>query len=976
MSEPARPDPDRLLERLRDDAARVSRGRLRIYFGASAGVGKTVTMLVAAHTARVAGRDVVAGVVETHGRRGTAGQLEGLELLPQRAIERPSGTLFEFDVDAALARHPDLILVDELAHSNLAGTRHPKRWQDIDELLGAGIDVWTTLNVQHLESLNDIVGGITGIVVRETVPDTFFDRADEVVMVDTPADELLARLAAGQVYAEGAAERAAANFFRKGNLMALRELALRRTAERVEDDVQAYRQDRSIGGVWKTEAGLLCGIGRDTTSERVVRSAAQLARQLAVPWHAVYVETPALQRLGEARRRRILGVVALAGELGATTAVVPGQRVAAALIDYARLHNLSKLVIGRDARTGWRAAIAGLPGVASSLGRQAGALASDVDLIEIGAASSAPRVIPAAESALLAWPRVRPAQLAAAIAACLGVTAVAFAFERWLALPNIVMLYLLAVVLVARRYGSAASVLAAVLDVAAFDFVFVPPRYSFAVADVQYLVTFGVMLTVGLVIGQLTAGLRFQARVAGHRERRSATLFEVARDLSSLLTVEQVCATAAEAVAREFRSSVQLLALGDDDRLQMRSGEAADPGRPAVPGTAGTAGPSAPNGSTGPTSLIGASGPADASVPTGRTEPSGAPDVRRSSDASVAAAAASDAPPDGFDAGTAQWAFDHGEAAGFGSDTLPGSAWLYVPLRAPMRVRGVLALKPSEPRLLLVPEQRRQLDTFAALTAIALERVHYVEVAGQATVRIEAERLRNSLLSALSHDMRTPLAGLVGMADNLMLAEPPLGPQQAETAREIRAQALRIAAQVDNLLDMARIESGEVRLRREWQSIEEIIGGAARLTERLLQAHRVETDVPADLPLVRCDAVLIERVLVNLLENAAKYTPPGSVVTVSARAEPGELRVTVADDGPGLAEGERQRVFEKFARGAAGSAAGGVGLGLAICRAIVEAHGGTIEAGAAPRGGAAFVFTLPMDENTAAPAGAPESPTP
>ena len=453
------------------------------------------------------------------------------------------------------------------------------------------------------------------------------------------------------------------------------------------------------------------------------------------------------------------------------------------------------------------------------------------------------------------------------------------------------MLFLLAVLGVALRYGRGAAALASVLNVAAFDYFFVPPRLSFGVADIQYVLTFGVMLAVGLIVGQLTAGLRFQARIATHRERRSHSLFEVARDLSSVLATEQVVEAAERAVAREFRARVHIFVLDAEERLQ-----------------------------------------SIALAPEGQ----------------------------GLDAGTARWAFDHAQAAGLGTDTLPGSAWLYLPLKAPMRSRGVLALAPEEPRLLLVPEQRRQLETFAALTAIALERVHYVDVAQTATVQIESERLRNSLLAALSHDLRTPLAGLVGLAESLRLTKPPLSGEQREIAEELQVEALRMSTQVNNLLDMARIESGEVRLRREWQSVEEIVGSAVRATARVLAPRPVTTDLPADLPLVECDAVLIERVFVNLLENAAKYTPPTAGVRIAARAEPATMRISVTDSGSGVRPGQETAIFEKFTRGVRESAVTGVGLGLAICKAIVEAHGGTIGVENVEGGGASFVFTLPL----------------
>jgi two-component system, OmpR family, sensor histidine kinase KdpD len=883
-----RPDPDVLLARVKREEQGATRGRLKIFFGSSAGVGKTYAMLLAARRARDEGRDVVSGIVETHGRVETAALLDGLEILPRHSFTHREHVLEEFDIDGALARKPQLILVDELAHTNAVGSRHPKRWQDIDELLASGIDVFTTLNVQHLESLNDVVGGITGIKVWETVPDTFFDRADDVVLVDIPAEELLARLKEGKVYLPEQAQRAASNFFRKGNLMALRELALRRTAETVEGNVREYRVEKDIGGVWKTQSRLLCCVGPHAGSEHIVRSAARLAGQLGVDWTAVYVETPRLQRLARERRERILRVVQLAQELGATTAILTGTNVSAAIVDYARAGNFSTVVVGRASRR----RVPGRRTVSDAIA----AAEESLDVLEIGrGARESGTPIAARPSAAQAERKFKSSErrlryLWTSIA-CLATTGVAAFLLHYFDLANIAMVFLLTVVIVAARWGRGPAVFAAVVNVLAFDFFFVPPRFSFAVSDIQYLLTFVVMLAVGLITGQLTAGVRYQARVAGHREERARTLYEFSRDLSGLLTREQVIETAEAFMARTFRATVSVLVPDEQGRL------------------------------TSPTSR-------------GMRNP--------------------------LDTAAAQWSYDRGELAGAGTDTLAANDFLFIPLKAPMRTRGVLAIRPERSRDLMVPEQRRQYETFAALAAIALERVHYVDVARDALVKIESERLRNSLLSALSHDLRTPLAALLGLSESLSLTQPPLSAEQADIAKTLGEETKRLIALVNNLLDMARIQSGEVRLDLQWHPLEEVVGSALAAIRSALGDRPVSVDLAADLPLVHIDAVLIERVFVNLLENISKYTPPGTPVTISATATGATLEVSVADEGPGIAKGREEIMFEKFIRGDSESATPGVGLGLAICRAIVEAHKGRIYAEAGRAKGARFVFTLPL----------------
>jgi two-component system sensor histidine kinase KdpD len=882
-----RPDPDQLLDRLKEEEIRAARGKLKIFFGASAGVGKTYAMLSAARQHAPHGTDIVVGVVETHGRKETEALLAGLEILPVKEVHYRDKVLKEFDIDGALARKPALILMDELAHSNVPGSRHPKRWQDVDELLAAGIDVYSTINVQHLETLNDIVGGITGIRVWETVPDHVFDAADEVVLVDLPPDELLQRLKDGKVYLPHQAERAIRNFFRKGNLIALRELALRRTADRVDDQMLQYRRDQSVAPVWQTRESLLACIGPGDGADRIIRSAARIATRLDVPWHAVYIETPELQRLSDRQRQRILRSLKLAQEMGAETASLSGNNAVEMVVEYARDHNLSRVIVGRDHVRAWR------PWYRSFADR-VGKRATDLDVIQV-AREEGQATKQVDDRTDESWiDRLRaPWQSYAKGAAICGLAAlIAAPLHSVFELANIAMLFLLAVVLVSVRYGLGPSIMASFLNVAAFDFFYVPPRFSFAVSDVQYLMTFAVMLAVGLITAKLTTGLKYQARVASLREQRVRALYEMSRELSGALMPEQIAEISQRFAETGFGARAAILLADENDRL----------GKPInIPG--------------------------------------GSLDV---------------------DVGIGQWAFDHGAEAGCGTDTLPGSPLLYVPLTAPMRTRGVLALEPRDPRRLMAPEQRRLLDTFARLIAISLERVHYVDVAQTTTVQMESERLRNSLLSAISHDLRTPLAALVGLADSMSMTQPPPTGQQVEVATSMREEALRMNSLVNNLLDMARLQAGAVKLNRQWQPLEEVVGSALKAVRSSITDHRVSVDLPEDLPLLEFDAVLIERVLSNLLENAAKYTPRGSTIAIGATPGARDLMdIWVEDNGPGLPQGKEEEIFKKFERGQKESATPGVGLGLAICRAIVEAHGGTIRAENRRDGGARFIFSLP-----------------
>ena len=885
-----RPDPEALLARVKEEEARARRGKLKVFFGAAAGVGKTYAMLEAAREQRADGVDVVIGYVETHTRAEAEALLEGLEVLPRRAVEYSGATLQEFDLDAALQRHPAVILVDEPAHTNVPGSRHAKRWQDVVELLDVGIDVYTTVNVQHIESLNDLVAKVTGVVMRETVPDSIFEQADEVELIDLPPDDLLQRFRDGKVCVPAQAQEAVGHFFRKGNLIALRELALRRTAARVDAQMRVYRREHAIEPVWPTAERILVCVGPSPWSTRLVRAAKRMADQLGAEWIAASVETPAQLRLPPEARDSVIQTLRLAEQLGAQTITLSGTTMSEALLAYAHDRNVSKLVVGKPSRTRWQRVLFG--SIVDTLVQGSGDI--DVYVISGGREDSTP--IPAVSRRPLPTDWRAYATAAAAVAAATGIA--------WLLAPvsdlsNLVMVYLLGIVVVSMRAGRGPSLVAAVLSVAAFDFFFVPPQFTFAVSDARYLFTFLVMLIVGLVISGLTVRTRSQAEAAQHREQRTAALYAMSRELAGARGVDALLQIAVRHVAEVFRSQVVVLVSG-------------------------------PSGALEP-------------WPGGQFE------------------------VDANDLGVGRWVFEHRQPAGLGTTTLPGASALYVPLLGSTGPVGVLGLRPPDRHAMDEPQRLHQIETFAAQTALALERARLATEAHEAEVRIETERLRNSLLSSVSHDLRTPLATITGAVSTILEQRERLDAQtQRELLESVHEEAERLNRLVQNLLEMTRLESGALQLKRELHPPEEVIGAALGRLGKRLADRRVTTRVPPDLPLVAMDDVLIEQVLVNLLDNVLKYTPAGTPVEVIATATDQNLTIEVADHGPGLPPGEEDRVFEKFFRGEQ-IVARGAGLGLAICRGIVRAHGGRIWAQNLPGGGVAFLFTLPLGAMQPAP---------
>jgi two-component system sensor histidine kinase KdpD len=889
-TEPTRPNPDALLAYAQAEEKQQMRGKLKIFLGYVAGVGKTYAMLQAAHQRQAEHVDVVVGYVETHGRVETEELLKGLDLIPRKQVEYRNVTLPEMDVDAVLARCPQLALVDELAHTNAPGSRHPKRYQDVEELLDAGIDVYTTLNVQHLESLNDVVAQITGVTIQETVPDRLLDMAHEIELIDLPINELLQRLKEGKVYVPDQAARAIEKFFRPGNLTALREIAMRRAAERVDEQMRAYMQTRAIPGPWPAADRLLVCVSPSPLSERLVRTGRRLAEPLNAEWFAVYVETPAQAQLKEADRDRVARTLRLAEELGAKVVTLPGRTVAETIIDYARRHNVTKIIAGKPVRPRW------LDWLRGSLVDQIIRGSGNIDVYVISSSAETPPPIePHRFQPHRPWTRYL--ESAGWVAAT---TLLSEIIRPFISPTNLVMLFLLIVVIVALRLGRGPAILASILSVLVFDFFFVPPRLTFAVSDTQYLLTFAGLLIVGLVISTLTSRVRDQAEAARRREMQTATLYALSQDLATALGLEAIMQAVITHIGQTFDREVAVF-LPEGERLVARAvspGFGLDEDKHAV----------------------------------------------------------------------ATWAFQHGQSAGRGTDTLAAADARYLPLKTARGVVGILALKLARSGLHSTPEQRRMMEAFASQTALAIERAQLAETARQAQLLQETEKLQTALFNSISHDLRTPLASITGslsrvLEDNLDSAT------QRDLLKTAHEEARRLNRLVGHLLDMSRLEAGALKMSRQPCDIQDVIGAALQQLNGLLAQRPIEINLPADLPLVSLDFVLMAQALVNVLENAAKYSSPTSPIDIRAQVVSDELEIQIADRGSGIPPSDLTRIFTKFYRvqrppqvAERAELPPGTGLGLSISSGIVEAHGGRIWAENRPGGGTVVTLALPLEE--------------
>jgi len=882
MTEQERPNPDALLAALKHDEARRQRGRLKVFLGMCAGVGKTYAMLEAARRELAAGRNVVIGYLETHGRKETDALAEGIPVVPRRTVEYRGVKLSEFDLDAMLERKPALVLVDEFAHTNAPESRHPKRCQDVLELLDAGIDVFTTLNIQHIESRAEAVRQITGVTIHETVSDTVLAGA-ELELVDLPPDDLRARLAAGKVYLAERAATAQERFFRPGNLSALRELALRFVAEHVSADTRVYRRTHGIATTWKSGQRLLVAVSSSPTSASLVRWTRRLAGELHASWVAVYVEST--RSISDEDQARLSKNLALARELGAEIVTTTDDDVVRGILRSAREQNATQIIVGKPA--GWRTLDLLRGGsMLSRLIRESGQI--DIHAVRAESENVSLRPVCTPRSGTMDWPGYG---WAAGIVA--AVTLLNVALDKFVGFYALALTYLLAVVVLALFTGRGPVYFAATFSALLWNFFFLPPRYTFYITSVQDALMFGMYFVVAIVLGQLTARIRAQQAAERQREQRATALYLLTRELADAADLVQLLAVGIRQIGETFNADVAL----------------------SLPDTEDTA----------PVTLYFAS--------TWML-----PDKEQT---------------------VAAWAFQHRQPAGQGTDNLPSSEGLHLPLVAGERAAGVLSLH-FRSTVPLPPAQRDLLDAFVRQVALVLDRQRLRDTETQAKLTAESERLGKTLLNSVSHELRTPLAAIRSAVSGLRTSGP-LAPAQEALTAELDEAAGRLNRLVQNLLDLSRLEAGHLRANPDWHDLRDVVHAGLHNLGRALEQHEIQIEIPPDLPPVKLDAVLMEQILTNLLGNAAVHTPPKTKIELRVRAETGQLIIEVSDNGTGLPAGDPQKLFERFQRGP-GAAAGGTGLGLSLVKGFAEAQGGSVSAAARPGGGARFTVRLPLAE--------------
>jgi len=886
-----RPSPEALLEAARREYSPL--GKLKIFVGAAPGVGKTYEMLQSAHARLKAGADVVVGFVETHGRAETDALLRGLEVIPRKRIEYRDQVLEEMDLDAVIARRPRIALVDELAHTNAAGSRHPKRYLDVEELLSRGIDVYTAVNIQHIESLNDVVAQITHVRVRETVPDSIFDRADAIELIDLTPDDLIQRLKEGKVYVPKQAERALEHYFSPANLTALRELALRRTADRVDEQLLSHMQANAIAGPWAAGDRILVCVSEDPRAAGLVRYTKRLADRLHAPFTAVSIETRRSLQLSDAERDRLADTLRLAEALGGEALTIPGvgRRIADDVVKFAHANNVTQIIIGKSTRSRWFEMTRG--SVVHDLVRRSGNIT--VHVIAGDELPAGPALKTAVQTAARTEPFDARPYLMALLITAIGLGAAAV-IKPHFGIENVDLVFLTAVVGVAVRYGLGPSLVASLVASLAYNFFFLPPIYTFTITDPTNVIAFFFFMLIAILVSNVAARVRTQADTAIGRIRTTEQLYAFSRKLAGTATLDDVLWATAYQTALMLKVRVVLL-LPDYGVLTVKAGY----------------------------------------------------------------------PPedelDKADLAAANWAWSNDRPAGRGSDTLPGAKRLFLPMRTGRGLVGAIGIDDDRSGPLLTPDQRRLLDALVDQGALAIERVLLVEDMDRVKRTVESERLRSALLTSISHDLKTPLASVLGAASTMRdLAGNLSDAEKADLLTTVIDESERLNRFIANLLDMTKLESGAIVPNTAPHDVGEIVGSALRRANKILARHRVSLELAADLPMVELDAVLFEQVLFNLLDNAAKYSPPDTTISIRSIRERDAVMLQVADEGEGIPPTELESVFDKFYRVQKGDhVRPGTGLGLAISRGFVEAmHGRITAANRTDRRGAVITIRLPM----------------
>lgn len=890
-----RPDPEELLLQFHKE----HRGKLTIFLGAAAGVGKTYTMLEAAHDRLAEGVRVAIGWVETHGRMETEKLVAGLPRIAPKTLTYRGKNLMEMDIDVILDQKPELVLVDELAHTNVSGSRHVRRFQDVEELLNAGIDVYTTLNIQHIESLNDVVAQITGVIVRETVPDSFVEQADNIQLIDIPPEDLIKRLKDGKVYISGQAQQALKSFFRPGNINALRELALRFTASRVDQDMAEYMRQNHIDGPWPAAGRVMVCVSASPFSAQLIRAAHRLAKGLRADFLAVYVDTPARRfPMGEKERDRVWRNLRLAEELGGKIVTVVGNDIVEEMITVARNENVTAVVIGKPRHSRWREFWQG--SLVDKLIRQSEGI--NVYVIQSKAEAEAHSAISTARNDVPAIPWL---PILEGLLMTTSVTAVGWLGREQLEQVNIALLYLLPVLFSAVRWGRWPSYITAVASVLTFDFLFISPLLTFTVSDIRYLWSFIIFLVISFVIGGRTEMLKKEVRLTRQRETSVRTLYDFSSQIAAIIDVNQIAWTFVKHTGAAIGRNTVLLLPEAQGQLKVEARY-------------------------------------DAAAPDGRGGRLELPAAEHA---------------------VANWVWANGQVAGRSTETLPGADFLFVPLTVDRRTVGVFGIELGQQKM--TQEERRLIYAWAGLAAIAVERGKLTEDARQAALLKESDQLRTALFNSVSHELRTPLAAISAAVATLL----DTGAQySAEIRRElletVKDSADRMERVVANLLDTARLESGMLQLKIDWCDVEDIVGTAIRRMGEITKNHVLRTRLTPELPLLRADCVLLEHVLVNLLDNAIKYSPPGTEITIAAEQNGPEIIVAVKDRGCGIPLQDLAKIFEKFYRTPQQAVQiAGTGLGLSICKSIVEAHRGRIWAKNNPGGGASVIFAIPVPDS-------------